>query len=34
MSIAKQIVVRYNAEGHVRFAVPQELVHPQVLPQL
>ena len=34
MSIAKQIVVRYNAEGHVRFAVPQELVHPQVAPQL
>jgi hypothetical protein len=34
MSIAKQIIVRYRAEGHVRFAVPQSLNHPQVAQQL
>jgi len=34
MSIAKQIVVRYRAEGHVRFAVPEEFSHPQVARQL
>jgi len=34
MSIAKQIFIRYSTEGHVRFAVPQELAHPQVVPQL
>lgn len=34
MSIAKQIIVRYSDEGHVRFAIPEELVHPQVVPQL
>ncbi len=30
MSIQKNIVVRYQAEGHVRFQVPAELVHPRV----
>jgi hypothetical protein len=34
MSIAKQIIVRYRAEGHARFAVPQEITHPQVALQL
>lgn len=34
MSIAKQITVRYRAEGHVRFAVPQEFNHPQLAQQL
>ncbi len=28
MSIAKQILLRYRAEGHVRFAVPPELCAP------
>ena len=28
MSIAKQIIVRYRAEGHVRFAVPSEVCQP------
>jgi len=34
MSIAKQIVVRYRAEGHVRFGVPQELSQAQVARQI
>jgi len=34
MSIAKQITVRHKAEGHVRFVVPRELVHPFVASQL
>lgn len=34
MSIAQQIIVRYRAEGHVRFAVPPELAHPQVAQQI
>jgi hypothetical protein len=34
MSIAKQIIVRYRAEGHVRFAVPPEISQPQVAEQL
>jgi len=34
MSIAKQIIVRYRAEGHVRFAVPSEVCQPQAAQQL
>ena len=34
MSIAKQIIVRYRAEGHVRFAVPNEVCQPQAAQQL
>ncbi|MEI7867647.1 MAG: cation transporter [Candidatus Methylumidiphilus sp.] len=34
MSIAKQIFVRYRAEGHLRFAIPQELCQLQVAQQL
>ena len=34
MSIAKQIVVRYRAEGHLRFVVPRELRHLKALQQL
>jgi hypothetical protein len=34
MSIAKQITVRYRAEGHVRFAVPPEFDDAQLAQQL
>ncbi len=34
MSIAKKIYIRYRAEGHLRFAVPQEFCHPQVARQI
>lgn len=34
MSIAKNIVVRYRAEGHVRFGLPQEFSLPEVAQQL
>jgi len=34
MSIAKQIIVRYRAEGHLRFAVPSEVCQPQAAQQL
>lgn len=33
-SLAKHIVVRYRAEGHVRFGLPQELSLPELAQQL
>jgi hypothetical protein len=34
MSINQKILIRHIGKGHLRFSIPPELVHPEVIPQL